>query len=381
MNLVRKNTISPIPVLFLILWLPMYFWGQEFLAFPKPNLTEVGVKCSQLTLVKEISLDFDDELFFAVPQSLAVNKAGYLFVYDVKMASVFIFNNQYKCVGQCLKVGRGPGETPHPRNKLIATSRDGSLLICDGLGDKILEFSASSKLLREVKMNRIHQTAMPFPPVIDNQGFIYAYSLNNAIVEKKDKKMNTIASFLDINLNGNFVVYQPALPYSEDNKYASAKRKRFLSPNLFNTMYDVTEDGQLFIFLHRSVTAFLFKNDKLVRKFSIYIDRILPKYKKSLQDTMKKIKKNTSREVISLGKNMFHACFLDRDAPYFYLQLNDSQKPCFLYQFDMTGKLICIIQNFERPAFFQAKRNGLFYGLSIDDNNPVIFKVKEVGNL
>ena len=54
---------------------------------------------------------------------------------------------------------------------------------------------------------------------------------------------------------------------------------------------------------------------------------------------------------------MFTHCFVDKDAPYFYLGFRQK-----LYQFDLKGKLVRIIHR--GRAGVVIKRNGLYFGLT-----------------
>ncbi len=59
------------------------FGGRlKILEMPKPTHFEKGVPVSKLVMVKEISRDFDKDVFYARPTSIATDDEGSLFVYD-----------------------------------------------------------------------------------------------------------------------------------------------------------------------------------------------------------------------------------------------------------------------------------------------------------
>jgi hypothetical protein len=360
-----------------LLLLPIFVSGQELLKMPKPTHTEAGVPCATLTVVKEIEPDFDEDLFFAVPWKITVSKRGkdgrfYIYVFDSKMLKIFIFNEKYEYVGQFLDQGRGPGEVfpGFPSNKEIHSAIDGKLYVHDAMSDRIIQFSATGKYLKDIKLKRTRRSMTSFPPIVDKDGFFYAYSLNNGIVDKLDQKMNPVHTYLDMKRNGRFVVYEP--PIEKYFRYRNMPNK-WLTAGKINTFYDFTTDGHLLIYLYRSSTVFLFNGDKLVRQFDVLIESALRRFRKRAEKAYKiekSRKKPGLRQII-----MFNACFVDKDELYFYLQLGEENMTCTLYKFDLSGKLVEIIKNI--PARIIAKCNSLYYGLSLRDRHPVIFKKED----
>ena len=199
---IRFNTF----MIFLLL-VSLFLPAQEFLEMPKPTHTVKGVPTSTLELVKEIDLDPDKELFFAFPWDIKVNKTGWLYVYDAKLIRMFIFDDKYRYVGQFLDKGEGPGEV----NSSFALSvgyhpaADGNIYVTDSILDRFLRFSPTGKFLDGKRMNRRTHIIPSFPPVSDKRGFIYAYSLNNGIVDMLDSEMNCVHTFLDLKLNEKWV--------------------------------------------------------------------------------------------------------------------------------------------------------------------------------
>ncbi len=355
----------------------LFLAAQEMLPLPKFNYIEKNMPRAKLVLVKEISSDFDSDLFFAVPKSICAGENGVFFVYDSKLMKIFIFDRFYQCIGTCLEKGAGPAEVLPKNNIEINAGLDGNLYTCDTYGDKIIQFSAATgKYKKDFKLRRIHITQSPFRPVVDKLGCFYVFSVNNGIVDKLDQNFkNVLHTYLDLNVNKKFLVFKPSFhPF-----LMRGNPPRWVLPDFFNTMCDVTNEGQLFIFSFRSATAFLFdKNNKLLKQFNIYIDRVLLAYKKDMEEMIETENKNSPGKINTLQSQIFLNCFLDRDEPYFYLQLNGAGM--VLYKFALTGKLVRVItragENGSINATIQAKKNGLFYGLSIKEGNPMIFKEK-----
>lgn len=349
---------------------PASMKGQELIDIPKPTHFEEGVPCARLVTIKEIKSDFDDDLFFARPWTIAVGKK-YFYVYDAKLIKLFVFSNDFKYIGQFLESGQGPGEglPGYPGNKAVYAAPDDKLYVHEAMADKIIQFSATGKYLKEIRLNRVRKTSLAFPPVTDKGGFFYAYSVNKGIVDRLDSRMNLVHTYLNMNENLRFVIYKPA--YREFYKN-SPGLNFWKMPNQTNTMYDITADGHLLIYLFHSSTVYLFKGDRRVGRFQVLIDRVLPVYRKRAEEAY--IKQKKGKGGILHASLMFNGCFLDKDEPFFYLKFIEENKSITLYKFDLKGKLVEIIDNIR--SGIQAKMNGLFYGLSSTSGyrHPAIFK-------
>jgi hypothetical protein len=350
--------------------------GQQLLKMPEPTHNDIGVPCSTLKIVKEIKSDFDKDIFFAMPFKLTVGENGIFYVYDIKLVKVFIFNKNYEYIGQFLEQGQGPGEVlpGYAANIDLYAAKDGNLYLCAALSDKLIQFSAGGKYLKDIKLNRLWKSRTPFPPVKDSRENYYAYSINGGIVDKLDSQMKRVKTFLDKELNRKFVIYKP--PFEECWK-KWPDPDFWLLPYEVNTMYDLTSDGHLLIYLFRSSTVFLLKDDKVIRKFDILIDRVLPVNRKRAEIAYRKQKTIDPQRYGVKRAIMFKSCFVDQDEPYFYLQFLEENKTNTLFQFDLKGKLVRVITNNAHHALIKTKRNNLFYGLSYTDKHPVIFKMEE----
>ncbi len=366
-----------IPLAFiLLLVLPCLIWSQEFMELPKPNsFVNKNIPRSKLKVVNEILPDFDKKLFFAIPHQMAVNKQHEIFVFDIKLGSLFFFNNQCGYVNQALSRGQGPFQTVTAENNDIYAAGDGTVYVHDGMGERVMQFSNTGKPLREKRLNRINASLSPFRPVVDRDGSLFTISSHNGIVDKYDKNFKFVRSYLDKNLMDKFIFYR--LPYEKIFK----KYKRFLEdkiwlfPNTFNAFYDVTANNLLIIYLSRSSSVYIFDKDKLVRKFDVFPDLPLLKFKEDLIKEIKERKKRGIHEKTTMEPCIFFGCFLDKDANFIYFQASTADKENSLYQYDFTGRLIRIYSNCDHHVFFKARVQDNFYGLSVVDMHPVIFKV------
>ncbi len=375
----NKKNLSPIGMVWLsLLVFPCFLLSQHYSDLPKANYKLDGVPRTELEVVKEIEPDFDKDLFLAVPWRMAVNKSGHFYVYDQRLLKIFVFDRDYKCIRQTLSRGMGPNESPSPLNKALHVSQDGLFLYChDGIGDKILVYNQLGEYVKEIKMNRSTITIKEFRPVFDKNGFLYTYSIHGGIVDKLDKNLKLVSPFLDESLNRRFIFYRPDFEGAEKLRNKSAPPTKWWAPDINNCFYDKTADDQLLIYLFRSSTAFIFVKDKLVRKFDIYIDRVMEHFKKNVIESVAKNRSARSESPIAFQRPMFIACFIDQDAPFFYLQQNGVDRECTIYQFSLSGRLTHIYSNCQRDTLFQAKCNNLFYGFSWQDHLPVIFKPKK----
>jgi 6-bladed beta-propeller len=373
--IINKFSQGTLVSLFILLLIPFWVSGQELLKAPKPTHSEVGVPCAELTLVKEIKSNFDEDLFFARPLTIFAGKE-YIYVYDSKLVKIFIFNNKYKYVGQFLKQGQGPGEV-NPRISAslgFYPAPDGNLYVHDSLNDKLIQFSATGKYLKDTKLWRAAKTLAVFPPVMDKDGFFYAYSINKGIIDRLNPKMEVVNTYLDMNLNNRFVIYRP--PIEKKWKVRGIKDPiLWLGARRSNTFYDMTADGHLVVFLFRSSTAFIFKEGKLLRHFDVYIDTALPIFQKKAERAYNMQRKLDSRGIIKHAL-MYLSCFVDKDEPYFYLNFVSDQNIVYIYKFNLQGKLVQVISNPGCSTQIHYKRNGLFYGFSADVH-PKLFKIKE----
>lgn len=367
----KTNRIQPLMLCSLLLF-HFLVSGQELLPMPRPTHSDEGVVTSRLVKIKEMEPDYGNDVFFAVPWYLTVSKE-YIYVYDAKLAKCFIFDSKYNFVKKFLKTGVGPGEisSGNSPGKMMKTAPDGTLWISDFTNDRLNQFSPAGKHIKDYRMHRLGKARGGFPPVIDNEGYLYAFSTHKGIVDKiRLSTLKRVHTYLDMEENGKCAVFRSALK----EKYTRwGNIELWLQPDHNRVMYDITADGYLIIYLFRSSRAFIFCGTKLVRQFDILIDRVLPVYRKRAEEAYMKQKKVKDLKTVKIAL-MFHSVFVDKDEPYFYLQFLEPDSTISLFRFDLTGSLTGVIKN--TKADIKAKQNGLFYGFG-PGRNPVVFKKEE----
>ena len=366
----------------IVLLLPILGWGQEeeLLVSPKPTHFEAKVPLSNLVVVKEILPNYEKDLFMARPYSIAVNSRQWVYVYDMKLMKIFIFNNQWEYTGQFLEQGTLPGQV-NPEGGLMKEmyiGPDDTIYIHDAT-DQILHFAADGKFIGQKKINRLDPFPKAFRPVVDKKGYLYSYAVNNNIIDQFDDKLNLVQSFIDRNLNDCYVIQKPAFEdfFSQNPMNQYYQEKGWLRADSRNTSLDITANGLLLVYLHRPSSAYLFKGKQLIHHFDVLIDSVLIKFRERVEKALKEKSQMPTDKKQLFEMVMFDACFVDYDAPYFYLQFNHDKKENTLYQFNLKNKLTRIIKYGKSRVFFKFKRNGLFYGLASGDYHPIIMKTEE----
>ncbi len=393
MKTIRETYLGTVLLRGLVMLLPFLGWGQTFFDLPKPTQFVAGVPQARLDVVKELPNEFGDDEFMADPFYVTANKNGKIYVFDVKLSKVFMFNERYEFLGKFLQAGRGPSEI-FPRNdstKMIYAGKNGKFYINDCYNDKVLEFTESGEFLRDMKIDRLKLAPVFFPPVVDKNGAFYAYSLSGGIVDQFDNHMKVVHSFLKEELNAQFIYYRPDWEeyYKQPNdnfkkKYAGktntwVQKKIWLIPNFLNVKYDLTATGLLLIYLQNSSTIYLFNGKNLVRQFPVLVDSVLNKYKEDVDLALQSMQKRRPGHVTNCYMPLFSTCVVDQDEPYFYLQGYPRKEGYMLYKFDLSGK---IVQTMSFPvnvvATLQAKINGLFYGITQQKDESYVVVMKSV---
>lgn len=350
--------------------------AQEILDIPKPIQFEEHAPCSRLVLVKKMPLDIDDHHFLAFPRSITIDDENAIYIYDARLKSIFKFDEKYKFITRFLKQGQGPAEVSGADMGIdkIYYSPDGNLYVRDVHNDKLIQFTKSGKHVKDIKLNRVMDSLETFSPVVDRKGFIYAFSLSGGIVDKMDPHMNIVHSYLNQEMNRNFVIFKSAIEASLKN---TPFPDMWLRPANENTAYDVTKDSQLVIYLKRSSRFFIFNGKRLVRQFDVLLKEAMENFRIRAVELVKKSEKEPNRgkyrDVTFLY--MFGAFFLDKDdGRYFYLQGLNERERLILYKFNLKGQLVKVLTGSQKGVYFLTKRNHLFYGLESPQANPIIFK-------
>ncbi len=155
-------------------------------------------------------------------------------------------------------------------------------------------------------------------------------------------------------------------------RIAPSHRSRFdiNTPSISNTYYSILKGGRLVILLTNSSRAFIFENNKMTNHFDVWPKKSLEWYNELNSKSIKE-RRNGSKSYVNLMYDLFPD--ID-DPPNFYLF---SFPGHLLYKISLDGKLIHAIENVVAGCRIQAKRNGLFYGISPKAEYIRIFKIKK----
>ncbi|MCP4213716.1 MAG: hypothetical protein GY765_03620, partial [bacterium] len=115
----------------------------------------------------------------------------------------------------------------------------------------------------------------------------------------------------------------------------------------------------------------VFKGQKLLQSFDVWPKQGLENYKAALKRV--KQKRDDDKLYIPISKSLF----LDKDDEgVLYLQMRGKVKgDVWIYKFDFKGKLLEVIAPKE-SVIFTAKRNMLFYAISLKKSSILIYKEK-----
>jgi len=348
--------------------------GIEFDEFPKITHQVQDVKTTTLSVVKLIQSDYDEDLFFARPASLAVSKDA-LFVYDAMFKSLYKFDSTFKFVTKFMREGRGPGEIYDLGmgfyKVYCAPDTQEHIYVSDVHNDKIMIYSQKGKHVKDVRLFRSGKIMSPFYPVADARGNVYALSPNNAIIEKLDASMKLVHSFLDRKLNERFVVYRPKIE-NLPKKYLGEIWKY---PHMDDVFYDIFEENGLIIYLARSSTVYCFQGVTQTKTFPIILKEPMDIFRNRMKQIAERQKK--SKNPSPTFSNMFYSFFVDKDdSRFFYLQCNDPEKRLKLYKFDREGRLvkILLLPHLKDHSKILVKKNNQFYGIELSVGSIYIYQ-------
>ncbi len=351
--------------LFLFLLVNGFAVGQEIYQLPVKNYDETKVPRGRLVLVKEINSDYDDKILLATPTSITADNEGAFYAYDSKLKRISKFDKKFAFVTSFMSRGRGPGEDSGNDMGFdkIDYSPSGQICVCDVFNNKVIFYSKSGKLFKEVRLDRAART--PFRPVMDRNGNLYIFSHGGGIVDQLSPKMDLIHTYLYDKLNGNFVIYKPGLAKKMPTWILTRS-------TLINTFYDVAQNNQLIIYLSHPSTLYIFKDKKQVLQKNIFIQTEMEMLRKQGEKEIA-IAKKFNRDSTA-GYGMFNSLFVDRDDDnYFYMAGNFGKVN--IYKFDIKkAELVKIINSKDERLYFVEKRNNYFYGLSDKTGNIVIYK-------
>jgi len=343
----------------------------ELVENPKITHSTEDITVTQLKIVKIIEPDFDENVFFTKPTSLAVSEKA-IYFYDSMMKSVYMFDAQYRFKKKFMREGVGPGETNDQGlgfQKIYFHKNE--LYICDIYNNKIIVYSENGEHKRDIRFFNKDRGYFSFKPVFDDSGNLYALSDRNGIVDKYDSHMQLVHSYLKPQMNESFVVYRPDF----ENPEVNIPDWLWKRPKIGDVSYDLIGDDGLIIFMSRPSTVFIFKNDKLVKKFDIIMKEPVERLRKRLNRPSKFPGKKLPKVVRII--RMFDSFLVDEDDNrFFYLQSLDSKRQLLLYKFNLDGTLkkIISLSNPDLKSEILIKKNHLFYGQSVTKGNIYIYK-------
>jgi hypothetical protein len=350
------------------------FPGKPVLiADPKP--THIEKNFLTLEVVAQVGPEIDKEHFFARPWQLKVNSKGNIFVIDNLLDKIFIFDAHLKLVKVFGNAGRGPGEMSKHLTavaKNIYIGPDDKLYISDPGNKKLLVFDAGGNHLTDIRIP--FEKSLAYFPVVDKKNNFYRISREKGgAVDIMDSQLNIVNTLLSNSEYERFIVRIPALDNPRKYKNYTFKETEiyhWCQPSFTNTYYDLfTEDG-LLIYLTNPSTAFVFKKNRLVKRFDLRPRDALKNYRYVINRLTKKLNKE------NIGPTIFKFLVIDRDEPkYFYLRgPSDEQHRPYLYKFNLEGDLIAVYSFALKKAWILEKKNNFFYGL---DSDGYVYLLKE----
>jgi len=335
----------------------------EMIRDPKPTQSTQNIV--ELVKVKEISGDLDDTHFFALPNNLAVDGDGNIYVYDRKLVKIFKFDNRYRLEKVFGNQGKGPGEMTRGDSgtKMMYIAKDGNLYVHSWTNRKIIVFSKEGKLVKEIRLPEDHDINS-FCPVVDANGNIYTRSANGGAVDRFDQKMNQRYTFLNYDIYKKFIVFEP-FPATVAGR---------LYPCITNTFYDILSGNRLLIYIENSSSVYLFQCDKLIRQFNAWPARAIRARKIAAVATLKREKDKPSER--NWYPPFMLNFFVDKDDErFFYIDPRGFEKKRGLFKYDLKGNLLAAYTYYDGHARIMAKRNDLFYAL--DGANGILYVYKE----
>ncbi|MGD2085747.1 MAG: 6-bladed beta-propeller [Candidatus Aminicenantes bacterium] len=353
---------------FFVVW--VYFLGfmvhgtkikyEDPVLVKNPKPTHIENTYIELVKVHIISPEINDEHFMGRPIELVVDSQGNLIVYDNIVNKIFIFDKNFKFLRSILKTGQGPGEIHKGRSGIhIYLSSNDKLYISDRFNRKIIIFTSSGDYIKDIKLP-LFQLKETYPVVdLENKYYFLASSSssNSGLINVLDKEFTKLYSLVDRKEMLRIIVDKPV------DKYHTLSY-----PSTDTVRYDIIDNNGLIAFLSQSSTAFVYKRDKLVKRFDIHPKRAIEIYRKRVERLKKKVGDAYSQ--------MFWQFFVDKDNERFFYTgtINDDENNRLLYQFDLEGSLAAVYRTSIEGVHFLTKRHHHYYAVNFTDDHIYIFK-------
>lgn len=351
----RKRKLQLLLALLLLLSISGFAGIIEFEENPAPTHVENNYK--KLTIINEISADFDENYFLAMPSSITADEEGNIYIFDRKLQQIFKFSKDYKFIKTFGKTGKGPMEYDGSGlGNIQLYSSNNLIYLSSAMSKKILVYNTEGKCINEIAIPEYFPGLIP---IVNVKKDVFLPSKQGA-VDVFNPEMQKKYTLLDKTEYRKFVTMKP---FAE--RIAAE-----VVPNCGNTAFDIIPKGGTVIYIFGSSTLYRFDNEKLIKKFSI-----IPKEALKLSKTgINKIKKmNPNKNWIV---HLFNNFFMDKDNyKMFYLDSGINKKgQKMLYRFDLDGKLLNVLyinkDHFNSRIIY--KKNGVFLGITLDGDVKIM---------
>jgi hypothetical protein len=322
-----------------------------------PTCVEKESHFVPLIKVGKIDAEFDDEHFLVDPVYLCTDNRGYIYVLDMKLNKIFIFNDKFKFIKTFGQTGQGPGEFAKGISVCgIRFSNDGLLYLSDRWNRKFIIFDTDGNHKKDIALPYTARIRGGFQPLIDNAGNYYL--------------MTGPACTIDVhNIHDKGQPRRYSLLGPDDCRKSIFLKVRdedawcWCATSTIGTYYDILPDGRLIVYLSQTSTIKMFNGETLSETFNIWPVGALENYKKRIAEKFsKKPKKNAV-----LTEYLFDGFYMDKDTgAHFYLQGHgEGKRKSLLYKFDLKGNLLSIFYS-PGVGMLKEKRNNRFFFKSRD---------------
>lgn len=355
MNSLKKSCLKNFIIMVIALsMIHSISWADSVKVLKDPKPTHTEKKYKNLVVFKTIDAEIDEEHFLAQPLSLAVGNDGLFYVFDRLVRKIFMFDGNGKFLKTFGESGQGPGEFGKRfDNNWLYFGQDGFLYLSSTANKKIIKYSPEGKYLSEEKLPAQEYTFGPFFPITSRTGESMLLNGPKGTIDvfrklgDQSKPKYSLLSKDDYN-------WSIILEVRDKDLY------HWNFPTLTDTYYDCLPDGRIIVYLTRTSTIKIYKENQLQKKFNVWPQKALEKYREKIS-----IRKQRLKEQDIFIVEMFNNFFMDNDTnKHFYLSSIklENNRGYGIYRLDVNGTLDKILTSNER-VFIRAKKNNIFYGV------------------
>jgi len=337
---------------------------------PKPTFKEGKVVC--LEKVGELKEPIHMDAFLAVPSSLTMApETETLYIYDAKQVKIFMYDKDLNLVKMAGRRGEGPGDIKTYRDSgtLYLQFANDRLYAYNDYGLKVIIFDKELRFIDEVRHKPLDTW---FAFAVDECENYYFRNLKGGIWSL-DRNMNVKSHLLDDHRVFEFLFFDPPQmildnPLKQRNIYLK---------------FDVVNGSTLVAYSQYTGQFFIFENNQLTGKFSLYSDYVLRDFKDRLihafeanERTQKRLAKRNKKRKGKIRSftysDIYIAFFVDKvSGRHFYVQLSEWKKRLIrLYCFNLDGKLEKTyhipMKHRKDYMFFKLKGKDAFYATNYD---------------